>query len=70
MSLESVLGIEAYAMNYPLGTGIDFKGVYDRVGKQVHLFERTAGGAYKAPVEIMDPTDDFFKMKFKRRKLS
>jgi peptide chain release factor 3 len=61
--LESVLGIEAYAMNYPLGTGIDFKGIYDRVGKQAHLFERTARGAYKAPVEIMDPKDDFFKKK-------
>ena len=47
--LESVLGIKAFAVNIPLGTGQDFKGVYDRLNKQVHLFERTAGGAYRAP---------------------
>src|SRR3982751_2825515 len=44
--LESVLGIHAFPVNWPLGTGPDFKGVFDRLGKQVHLFERTAGGAY------------------------
>ncbi len=59
--LESVLGIHSYAMNYPLGTGLDFKGVYDRHSKQVHLFEKTTGGAYKAPVEIHDPAGDFVK---------
>src|SRR4028118_1659645 len=32
--LESVLGIHAYAMNWPLGTGPDFKGVFDRVERQ------------------------------------
>src|SRR5947209_17904546 len=29
--LESVLGIHAYAMNWPLGTGPEFKGVSDRL---------------------------------------
>ena len=61
--LESVLGIHAYAINYPLGTGLDFNGVYDRKTKKVHLFERTTGGAFKAPVEIHDPTGDFVKGK-------
>jgi peptide chain release factor 3 len=56
--LESVLGIHAFAVNWPLGSGQDFKGVYDRLGKQVHLFERTAGGAYRAPVHIHDISDD------------
>src|SRR5438105_11679252 len=52
--LERVLGIGAFPVNWPIGTGIDFKGVYDRLKKQVHLFERTAGGAYRAPVAIDD----------------
>src|SRR3954470_2504855 len=52
--LESVLGIGAFAMNWPLGTGPDFAGVFDRLGKQVHFFKRTAGGAYRAPVAIHD----------------
>jgi peptide chain release factor 3 len=55
--LESVLGIHAYAMNWPLGTGPDFRGVYDRLEKHVHFFERTAGGAYRAPVSIHDLSD-------------
>lgn len=52
--LESVLGIHAYAMNWPLGTGPEFKGVFDRVGKQAHFFERVSGGAYRAPVTVHD----------------
>jgi peptide chain release factor 3 len=55
--LESVLGIGAYAVNLPLGMGADFRGVYDRMTRQVHLFERTAGGAYRAPVRITDISD-------------
>ena len=49
-----MLGIGAFPVNWPLGTGPDFKGVYDRQTKQVHLFERTSGGAYRAPVSIGD----------------
>ena len=52
--LEEVLGIHAFAMNWPLGTGMDFRGVFDRLASQVHLFERTVGGAYRAPVSIHD----------------
>src|SRR5437867_9426542 len=37
--LERVPGIAAYPVNWPIGTGPDFKGVYDRLSKQVHLFE-------------------------------
>jgi len=50
--LESVLGIAAVPVNWPLGDGPYFKGVYDRVNKQVHLFERTPGGVYRAPVKV------------------
>jgi peptide chain release factor 3 len=50
--LESVLGIGAFPVNWPLGTGPEFKGVFDRQTKQVHLFERTSLGAYRAPVTI------------------
>ncbi len=48
--LESVLGIAAYPMNWPLGTGVGFKGVWDRRTRMAHLYERTGGGAYRAPV--------------------
>jgi peptide chain release factor 3 len=50
--LEKVLGIAAFPMNWPLGTGPIFRGVYDRLDQQVHLFERTSGGAFVAPVRV------------------
>ncbi len=50
--LESVLGIGAFPVNWPIGTGFEFKGVYDRRTKQVYLFERTVGGQYRAPVSV------------------
>lgn len=48
--LESVLGLAAYPVNWPLGSGVAFKGVWDRQTQLAHLFERTPGGAYRAPV--------------------
>ncbi len=47
--LERVLGIQALPMNWPLGSGPEFRGVFDREKNEVHLFERTQGGAYRAP---------------------
>ena len=48
--LESVLGIGAYPMNWPLGNGVTFKGVWERESRLAHLFERTPKGAFRAPV--------------------
>ena len=50
--LESVLGIGAFPVNWPLGTGPDFAGIFDRLTSRVHFFERTAGGVHRAPVTI------------------
>ncbi|MGI6123360.1 MAG: peptide chain release factor 3 [Acetivibrionales bacterium] len=36
--LEDVLGIRSYPMNWPIGTDGDFKGVYNRVLRQIALF--------------------------------
>jgi peptide chain release factor 3 len=55
--LESVLGIGAFPVNWPLGNGPTFRGIYDRQSKDVHLFERTVHGAYIAPVQVADLTD-------------
>ena len=37
--IEKELGIGTYPMNWPIGSGIDFKGVYDRERRQVLQFE-------------------------------
>lgn len=55
--LESVLGIAAYPVNWPLGDGVDFRGVFDRQGRLVHFFERVPGGEYRAPVSVHGLSD-------------
>ncbi|HEY0455446.1 MAG TPA: peptide chain release factor 3 [Verrucomicrobiae bacterium] len=59
--VERVLGIGAFPVNWPIGTGSDFKGVYDRRARQVHLFERTVGGQFRAPVSTGDFSDTFIR---------
>ncbi len=55
--LEGVLGIGAFPMNWPLGNGPEFKGVYDRQTHTVHCFERAAHGATRAAVSMTDVRD-------------
>ena len=61
--LEAVLGIRTCAMNWPLGNGIDFRGVYDRAEKKVHLFERVVGGKYRAAVNVTGLDDPLVREK-------
>jgi len=56
--LESVLGIAAYPMNWPLGSGEQFKGVFDRATSEMHLFERSAHGAKRAAVRVTGVGDE------------
>lgn len=37
--IENVLGIGAFAINYPIGLGDSFRGVYDRLKNQIHLLK-------------------------------
>src|SRR5712671_3539886 len=55
--LERVLGIAAYPVNWPLGDGQDFRGVFDRQARLVHFFERVPGGEYRAPVSVHGLSD-------------
>jgi peptide chain release factor 3 len=52
--LERVLQIRACAVNWPLGTGPEFQGVFDRMNKRAYFFERVPGGAYRAPISVFD----------------
>jgi len=58
--LEKVLGIGTYPINWPIGSGPTFRGVYDRRSHDVHLFERTEHGAKRAPVRVTDLDDPQF----------
>ncbi|MDD2710861.1 MAG: peptide chain release factor 3 [Verrucomicrobiae bacterium] len=48
--VDRVLGIDVFPVNWPIGNGFDFRGVYDRQTRLMHLFERTVGGQFRAPV--------------------
>lgn len=56
--IEQELGLQTYAVNWPIGIGDRFKGVFDRREQKIHLFERSAHGSREAAstvVELGDP---------------
>ena len=53
--LEKVFGIRTYPINWPLGSGSTFRGVYDRRTGEMNLFDRTQHGATMAPVIVTTP---------------
>lgn len=55
--VESTLKIKVVPMTWPIGSGPDFKGVYDLQQKRVFLFERTEHGKKRAPVQVADLND-------------
>ena len=55
--IERVLGIAAAPINWPLGDGGTFAGVYDLEGNAVLLYERGARGERTEPIAVADPHD-------------
>ena len=55
--IEQEVGLQTYAVNWPIGMGDRFKGVYDRRKQQIHLFERTAHGSREAKDTVVDLGD-------------
>jgi peptide chain release factor 3 len=52
--IEQELGLQTYAVNWPIGMGDRFKGVFDRHQQQIHLFERSAHGSREARDTIIN----------------
>lgn len=55
--IEQTFQINTYAFNWPIGSGAEFKGVFDRRKQEIHLFDRIEHGKYKAPVQVTDVRD-------------
>jgi peptide chain release factor 3 len=53
-NVESQLGIEPIPASWPLGYGKNFQGIYDLIGKKLHLQRKEKHGAKKATTEIYD----------------
>lgn len=39
--LEEILGMRSYPMNWPIGSGVDFQGIYDRKQEHIELYDAT-----------------------------
>lgn len=60
--IEAVLGLKAFPVNWPIDNGDNFKGIYDRLNKKVHLFERAeAGGTRRVNNFVHNIVDNEFK---------
>ncbi|MDJ0716773.1 MAG: peptide chain release factor 3 [Prochloraceae cyanobacterium] len=55
--IEQELGLQTYAVNWPIGMGDRFKGVFDRRKKQIHLFERREHGSKEAEDRVINLGD-------------
>ena len=51
-NIENKLGIEAIPASWPIGYGQKFQGIYDLIGKEMHLYIKEKHGAKKATTEI------------------
>ncbi len=55
--IENVLGIATCPINWPIGSGKGFKGVYDRNTKEVALFTAAMNGQKEVATEYMSAED-------------
>ncbi|TVQ67862.1 MAG: peptide chain release factor 3 [Balneolaceae bacterium] len=51
-NIENRLGIEAIPANWPVGYGQKFQGIYDLIGRELHLYRKSKHGAKKAEADI------------------
>ena len=56
--IENELGIKSYPINWPIGTGMHFKGVYDREHKQIQIFKAGDHGQLEVSETIIDLEDE------------
>ena len=55
--IEQELGLQTYAVNWPIGMGDRFQGVYDRRNQNIHLFQRSAHGSSQAETTVISLSD-------------
>ena len=51
--IEKELGIATCPINWPIGSGKEFKGVYDRAGEKIHVFSDTEKGTKEGEDQVL-----------------
>lgn len=61
--IEKVLGIHAIPLNWPIGIGYEFRGIFDRQRQEALLFKPVVGGSNRVPTEVrkLDDAADRFE---------
>ena len=59
--LDSVLGIKTCPINWPIGSGDEFVGVYDRFTKQITLYDKKSDRSKKLEVQTLTVEDEKLK---------
>ncbi len=59
--VENVLGMQPVPMNWPIGDGKKFMGVYDRLGDKVYLYDRTVHNQTMSPEYVTTINDPRIK---------
>lgn len=52
-NIEQKLGLPPVPATWPVGYGQDFQGVYDLIGRELHLYVKAKHGARKADTEVL-----------------
>ena len=60
-NIEEILGIKTYPMNWPIGCGKEFKGVFDRQARKVLAFS-SDGRALVDEIELLDGAAEEFDL--------
>ena len=64
--IEHVLGIETCPINWPLGSGKNFKGIYERDKKCITTFVAEGAGQHEIATSSLDPDDPETEKKIPR----
>ena len=56
--IENELGIATYPVNWPIGCGHDFKGVFDRDRREILAFQEFHRGNYDKPIAVIGDTTE------------
>ncbi|HAH05364.1 MAG TPA: peptide chain release factor 3 [Elusimicrobia bacterium] len=56
--IDRRLHLHPFPMDWPLGMGEDFNGVFERGPRRLHFFERAPGGAFRAPLTVLEGFDE------------
>jgi len=59
--VEKVLGLTVIPLTWPIGSGNDFRGVYDFESQSMHVYEKTAHNSRRSEVKVTGPDDPLLR---------